>query len=60
MAAGDLKEGDVIRTFEGENISILKVETEELEETVSVYNFEVEDYHTYYVSESSVLVHNKC
>ena len=27
-------------------------------ETVKVYNFKVEDYHTYYVSESGILVHN--
>ncbi|MCH5172520.1 MAG: hypothetical protein J1F31_06815 [Erysipelotrichales bacterium] len=24
------------------------------------YNFEVEDYHTYYVADSDVLMHNKC
>ncbi|WP_242825982.1 polymorphic toxin-type HINT domain-containing protein, partial [Clostridium tunisiense] len=27
---------------------------------VKVYNFEVEDWHTYFVSEIGVLVHNKC
>ena len=27
---------------------------------MTVYNFEVEDFHTYYVGESSVLVHNAC
>ena len=31
-----------------------------LETPVKVYNFEVEDFHTYYVGESSVLVHNDC
>lgn len=25
-----------------------------------MYNFQVEDYHTYYVGEGSVLVHNDC
>jgi filamentous hemagglutinin len=25
-----------------------------------VYNFQVEDYHTYYVGENSILVHNDC
>ncbi|SHN02816.1 intein C-terminal splicing region [Anaerosporobacter mobilis DSM 15930] len=25
-----------------------------------MYNFQVEDYHTYYVGENSVLVHNDC
>lgn len=27
---------------------------------IKVYNFEVEDFHTYFVGESSVLVHNDC
>ena len=31
-----------------------------LEAPVKVYNFQVEDYHTYYVAEVSVLVHNSC
>ena len=33
---------------------------EVLEATITVYNFQVEDYHTYYVSEIGVLVHNSC
>ena len=36
------------------------VELEHLEEPVTVYNFEVEDYHTYYVGDAEVLVHNTC
>ena len=31
---------------------------EELHEPVDVYNFHVEDYHTYFVGESAVWVHN--
>ena len=31
-----------------------------LESPVKVYNFEVEDFHTYYVGETEVLVHNMC
>jgi hypothetical protein len=31
-----------------------------LKTPVKVYNFEVEDFHTYYVSELNVLVHNTC
>lgn len=27
---------------------------------VAVYNFEVEDFHTYYVSDNAILVHNYC
>lgn len=33
---------------------------EKLEEKVKVYNFEVEGFHTYYVGQTGVLVHNKC
>lgn len=33
---------------------------EKLTESVKVYNFEVEDFHTYYVGKISVLVHNVC
>ena len=60
VPASELKAGDIIRTSEGENLPIDRVETEELEEPVLVYNFEVEDFHTYYVSELGVLVHNTC
>ena len=36
------------------------MELEILEEPVVVYNFEVADWRTYYVSEEEVLVHNTC
>ena len=36
------------------------VQHELLESPVSVFNFQVADYHTYYVSDSAVLVHNTC
>ena len=35
-----------------------KHRVEELDEPVDVYNFQVEDYHTYFVGESAVWVHN--
>ena len=37
-----------------------QVQHEILEAPVTVYNFQVEDYHTYYVGKSAVLVHNTC
>ena len=37
---------------------IEKIEVEQLATPETTYNFEVEDFHTYYVSESNVLVHN--
>jgi hypothetical protein len=36
------------------------VQHEILEEPVTVYNFQVEDYHTYYVTDAGILVHNVC
>ena len=44
----------------GEDLVIEKFFIEETAESVSVYNFQVEDYHTYFVGESAVWVHNKC
>ena len=35
-----------------------KHRVEELDEPVDVYNFQVEDYHTYFVGECAVWVHN--
>ena len=39
---------------------VKKTTREYLTEPVIVYNFEVEDWHTYYVSEDEILVHNTC
>ena len=36
------------------------VRIERLEKPETKYNFEVEDFHTYYVTECEILVHNKC
>lgn len=40
-------------------MAVEKVKLELLNIPVTVYNFEVEDFHTYYVGENSILVHNK-
>ena len=61
-----LRAGDILVTSNGEYVVVEQVQHELLETPITVYNFEVEDYHTYYVSESAesndsfVLVHNKC
>ena len=60
VQAGSLKPGDILRLADGRNLEVREVETEHLSEPVYVYNFEVEDYHTYYVSGLGVLVHNMC
>ena len=58
--ASSLKEGDEVRTADGSVAAVEASESIKLSEPVKVYNFEVEDFHTYYVSEQKVLVHNTC
>ena len=55
-----LRAGDILVLLNGEYVVVEAVQHEILESPVKVYNFEVEDFHTYFVGESSVLVHNKC
>ena len=54
----DLRAGDRLQLLNGVYVIIEQVQHELLETPVTVYNFEVEDYHTYYVSGSAILVHN--
>ena len=58
--AGDLKAGDEVRTADGSTAAVEILEIITHDEPIKVYNFEVEDFHTYYVSEQRVLVHNTC
>ena len=44
----------------GELVTVEFVQHEILESPIKVYNFEVEDFHTYFVGECGVLVHNDC
>nr|WP_299465864.1 polymorphic toxin-type HINT domain-containing protein [uncultured Microscilla sp.] len=58
VAAENLQPGDSLWLFNQRRIaidSLIKVDT-----TVRVYNFEVANFHTYYVGKQSVLVHNDC
>lgn len=55
-----LRAGDILVLQNGEYVIVEKVQHEILEKPVTVYNFEVEDFHTYYVGSCSVLVHNVC
>ena len=59
-AAEELKAGDYVETASGELLRIDHVEKEYQNTPVTVYNFEVEDWHTYYVSGEEILVHNMC
>ena len=58
--AADLRAGDILVTVNGEYKVVEKIQHELLESPIQVYNFEVEDFHTYYVGDSSILVHNAC
>ena len=58
--AGKLTEDSLLVDVEGNYIWISSLVTEYLEEPVKVYNFEVEDYHTYYVGDDIILAHNSC
>lgn len=60
IEASRLKEGDVLILANGQSTSVDKIICEQLPAPIVVYNFEVDEFHTYYVGESSVLVHNTC
>ena len=59
-SAIDLRAGDILVMLNGEYVVVEQVQHELLESPETTYNFEVEDYHTYYVGSWSVLVHNRC
>jgi len=56
--AGELKPGDRLVMYSGEVLEVKEAYVEYLDRPVKVYNFEVEDWHTYFVSEYNVFVHN--
>ena len=60
LPASMLKQGDILSLEDGGKLPIQSIKTVEYNHYISVYNFEVEDYHTYYVSDESILVHNTC
>ena len=60
VAAGDIEAGDKVYLYSGEGREVKEVRFEYLDTPIKVYNFEVEDWHTYFVSEQDVFVHNTC
>jgi len=58
VEADDLRVGDLLITEDGVIIDVDGIEKREGD--FEVYNFEVEDFHTYFVSDLEVLVHNAC
>jgi hypothetical protein len=58
--AGNLRAGEILVNVNGEQVVLEFVQHEILETPVKVYNFEVEDWHTYFVNENRIWVHNLC
>ena len=58
VEAGKLLVGDKLLDVNGNVILVENFDVELTEEPVTVYNFQVEDFHTYYVGECGVWVHN--
>ena len=56
--ASDLAPNDIVYTKNWNTATVKSVNLLELDEPVEVFNFEVEDSHTYFVGDLGVLVHN--
>ena len=56
--ASDLAPNDVVYTKDWDTVTVKRVNLLELDEPVEVFNFEVEDCHTYFLFEQYILVHN--
>ena len=60
VEAKDLKISDQLLLSSGKRVIIEEIQVEQLEKPETTYNFEVADFHTYYVAANNVLVHNDC
>ncbi len=60
ITAKELKKDDKLLLSDGSYGIIKSIKVEKLSKPETTYNFEVEDFHTYFVGESEVLVHNAC
>ena len=60
IPARELKVGSTLLLSDGSCVIIEAVEVEKLSTPQTTYNLEVADFHTYYVSDSKILVHNDC
>ena len=60
IRAEELKIGFTLLLSDGTSVTIEAIEKECLSVPETTYNFEVADFHTYYVAESKILTHNKC
>ena len=55
VLAGNLQVGDTLQTYNG--FAIVQT-TQTIDTTLTVYNFHVKDFHTYYVGKTRLWVHN--
>ncbi len=60
VEANKLLENDKVLLYNNTVATLIGKEVEPLKIAEATYNFEVEDYHTYYVGEENILVHNDC
>jgi hypothetical protein len=60
VAAKKLKLNDKLELQNGEDAFVDAIRREKLDQPIQVFNFEVEDFHTYFVGAGCVLVHNLC
>ena len=58
IEAGNLTESDVLLCSNGSYCKIDCINIERFDYYIDVYNFEVEQFHTYFVGENSIFVHN--
>jgi len=58
--ASDLRAGDILVLVNGEYVVVEQIQHELLKTSIPVYNFSVDGFHTYFVAEICVLVHNVC
>lgn len=59
VSAKDLKPGNKVLLSDGSEATVEGVVEKHYDNAQTTYNFEVADFHTYYVSKQNVLVHNK-
>lgn len=59
VQAFDLEPGDLVTQKDGNLATVYGIWYIYSENPVTVYNFEVADFHTYFVGDDSLLVHNK-
>lgn len=59
VAAGDLVVGDKVHIISGDAGTVTDLKPEKMDKPIPVYNLEIADFHSYFVS-NGILVHNNC